>query len=116
MVSKTVKQLTTSLGQAAHTRSMSMFDDDTHNVYETIHIIGKRAGQINTALREELQGKLVEFSSSQDSLEEMTENEEQISLSRSYERMPNPALLATEEFLRGKVYFRNPHNEEKQPA
>ena len=54
--------------------------------------------------------QLEEFASHTDSLEEIHENKEQIEISRAYERMPNPALLATTEFLEDKVYFRR--NEE----
>ena len=34
------------------------------------------------------------------------QNKEQIEISRAYERMPNPAIIATQEFLEGKVYYR----------
>jgi hypothetical protein len=44
-------------------------------------------------------------------MEEIHENKEQIEISRAYERMPNPALQATHEFLEDKVYFR--HNEDE---
>ena len=78
----------------------------TGNLYESIAIIAKRANQINISLKEELHNKLEEFASHTDSLEEIHENKEQIEISRAYERMPNPALLATQEFLDDKVYFR----------
>jgi DNA-directed RNA polymerase subunit K/omega len=78
----------------------------TGNLYESISIVGKRANQINISLREELHNKLEEFASHTDSLEEILENKEQIEISRAYERMPNPALLATQEFLEDKIYFR----------
>ncbi|MCS6916489.1 MAG: DNA-directed RNA polymerase subunit omega [Chitinophagales bacterium] len=83
----------------------------TGNVYEAIVIIAKRANQIANKLREELHSKLEEFNTVTDNLEEVHENREQIELSRMYERMPNPALLATQEFLEGKIYFRNPQKE-----
>jgi DNA-directed RNA polymerase subunit K/omega len=82
----------------------------TGNVYESISVIAKRANQINITIKEELHSKLEEFASHTDSLEEIHENKEQIEISRAYERMPNPALLATQEFLEDKVYFRR--NEE----
>ncbi|HEX6914162.1 MAG TPA: DNA-directed RNA polymerase subunit omega, partial [Chitinophagaceae bacterium] len=67
----------------------------------------KRANQINIALREELHNKLEEFASHTDSLEEIHENKEQIEISRAYERMPNPAILATQEFMETKIYYRD---------
>ena len=50
--------------------------------------------------------ELEEFASHTDSLEEIHENKEQIEISRAYERMPNPALLATQEFIEDKIYYR----------
>ena len=78
----------------------------TGNLYESIAVVAKRANQINISIKEELHNKLEEFASHTDSLEEIHENKEQIEISRAYERMPNPALLATQEFLEDKVYFR----------
>lgn len=83
----------------------------TGNLYESISIVAKRANQINIALKEELHNKLEEFASHTDSLEEIHENKEQIEISKAYEKMPNPALLATQEFLDDKVYFRKGDND-----
>ncbi len=88
------------------TRDLNELKNKTGNVYESISIIGKRANQINISLKEELHNKLEEFASHTDSLEEIHENKEQIEISRAYERMPNPALLATQEFLEDKIYHR----------
>ena len=88
------------------TRDLNELKGKTGNVYESISIIGKRANQINISLKEELHNKLEEFASHTDSLEEIHENKEQIEISRAYERMPNPALLATQEFLEDKIYYR----------
>ena len=90
------------------TRDMSDFRDKTGNVYESIAIMGKRANQISVEVKEELKKKLEEFSSSSDNLEEVFENREQIEISRYYERLPKPVLIATQEFLEDKVYHRNP--------
>jgi DNA-directed RNA polymerase subunit K/omega len=78
----------------------------TGNLYESIAIISKRANQINIAIKEELHNKLEEFASHTDSLEEIHENKEQIEISKAYEKMPNPAILATQEFLEEKIYYR----------
>jgi DNA-directed RNA polymerase subunit K/omega len=88
------------------TKNLLEIKGKTGNLYESISIVGKRANQINISLREELHNKLEEFASHTDSLEEILENKEQIEISRAYERMPNPALLATQEFLEDKIYFR----------
>ncbi len=92
-------------------RDMQDFRDKTGNVYESIAIMGKRANQISVEIKEELKKKLEEFSSSSDNLEEVFENREQIEISRYYERLPKPTLIATQEFLEDKVYYRNPLRE-----
>ena len=93
------------------TRDMQDFRDKTGNVYESIAIMGKRANQISVEIKEELKKKLDEFSSSSDNLEEVFENREQIEISRYYERLPKPTLIATQEFMEDKVYYRNPLKE-----
>jgi DNA-directed RNA polymerase subunit K/omega len=80
----------------------------TGNTYETLAIISKRANQITMNLKEEIKAKMQEFQSYGDSLEEVHENREQIEFSRIYEKMPNPAILSYNEFMEGRVYFRNP--------
>ncbi len=94
------------------TRNLSDFVNETGNVYESIAIISKRANQISVKLKEELNGKLSEFATTVDNLEEVFENREQIEISKHYERLPKPTNLAIEEFLEGKVTFRMPEPEE----
>lgn len=95
----------------AETRNIPEIKSKTGNIYESIAVIAKRANQINIAIKEELHNKLEEFASHTDSLEEVHENKEQIEISRAYEKMPNPALLATGEFLEDKVYHRKNDND-----
>lgn len=94
------------------TRDVRELDKTTDNIYESIVIISKRANQIANNLKEELHGKLAEFASSNDNLEEVFENREQIEISKHYERMPKPSLIAVDEFLHNKVYYRNPSKEQ----
>ncbi len=89
------------------TRDVRKLDEKTNNIYESVVIISKRANQISAELKEELNNKLQEFASSNDNLEEVFENREQIEISKYYERMPKATLLATQEFLEDKVYYRN---------
>lgn len=83
----------------------------TGNIYETVMIIGKRANQIGVEMKEELNKKLQEFASYTDNLEEVFENREQIEISKFYERLPKPSLLAAQEYEEGKIYYRNPAND-----
>ena len=105
-MSKLKRQLSVGTSNTVETKNLDEIKNKTGNLYESISIVGRRANQINISLKEELHGKLDEFASHTDSLEEIHENKEQIEISRAYERMPNPALLATQEFLEDKVYFR----------
>ncbi len=109
-MSRLRRQLSTSTTSNVETRDLIQMKAKTGNVYESIAIIAKRANQINITMKEELHNKLEEFASHTDSLEEIHENKEQIEISRAYERMPNPSLLATQEFMEDKVYYRK--NEE----
>ena len=107
-MSKLRRQLSSGTVNIVETRNLNDIKDKTGNLYESISIVGKRANQINISLKEEFHNKLEEFASHTDSLEEIHENKEQIEISRAYERMPNPALLATQEFwmtrsISGKV-------------
>jgi DNA-directed RNA polymerase subunit K/omega len=100
------RQLSISTSNNIETRDVNDLKNKSGNLYESIAIIAKRANQINISVKEELHNKLEEFASHTDSLEEIHENKEQIEISRAYERMPNPALLATQEFIESKIYHR----------
>ncbi len=104
----------------ASTSSLITRDNDnlsapTENIYESIVILAKRARQIASLQKEELNGKLAEFASSVDNLEEIFENREQIEISKFYERMPKPSTTATDEFLNDEIMFRMPEEEEEKP-
>lgn len=86
-------------------------DANTNNIYEAISIISKRANQINVEIKKELLEKLDEFATYNDSLEEIFENKEQIEVSKFYERLPKPHALALQEWLDGKIYYRNTQEE-----
>ena len=90
------------------TRDLVDYVKDTGNIYETVVIIGKRANQIAVEMKEELKQKLEDFSSTTDNLEEIFENREPIEISRYYERLPKPTLIAAQEFEDGNIYYRNP--------
>ena len=90
------------------TRKLVDLDAPTGNIYKSINIIARRANQIATELKTELNRTLADFSSPTDStVEETFENREQIEISRYYERLPKPVIIATEEFLDGEVYYRH---------
>ena len=100
-----VKNLDAPVNTVTHNRSE--IDAPTGNIYEAISIIAKRATQINTEIKRELLEKLDEFATYSDSLEEIFENKEQIEVSKFYEKLPKPHALAVQEWLDGKIYYRN---------
>ena len=99
------------------TRDMMELCADTGNVYETVAIIGKRANQISVETVSYTHLTLPtnrEFASYNDNLEEVFENREQIEISRYYEKLPKPDLIATQEYIEGKIYYRNPAKEKEK--
>lgn len=88
------------------TRDLNELDKDTENIYQTVIIVSRRANQISVELKQELNRKLEEFAYYTDNLEEVFENREQIEISKYYERLPKPTLIATEEFLEDNIYYR----------
>ncbi len=93
------------------TRDMIKMSEDTGNVYETVCIIAKRANQISVEMKQDLEKKLQEFASMNDNLEEISENREQIEISRYYEKLPKPTLIAAQEYVEHKLVYRNPVKE-----
>ena len=94
------------------TLDKNKIDSKTHNIYEAISIISKRATQINSEIKKELLEKLDEFATYNDSLDEIFENKEQIEVSKFYEKLPKPHALAVQEWLDDKIYYRNTKSEE----
>ncbi len=96
------------------TRNLNDVDKATGNIYETVVLVSKRANQISSEMKEELNRKLEEFASYTDNLEEVFENREQIEISRFYERLPKPTLIAMQEYIDDQIYFRKPESEETE--
>lgn len=93
------------------TRDLVNFEEKTGNIYESLVVLAKRANHISAEMKEELNDKLSEFASITDNLEEIFENREQIEISKHYEKLPKATLISIQEFLDGKIYYRNPAND-----
>lgn len=100
----------TQLTNTIETQNMQELGAATGNVYESIAVISKRANQIHVDLKQELHAKLEDFASSNDTLEEIQENREQIEISRFYERLPHPTIIATKEFQENELGHRYTNN------
>jgi DNA-directed RNA polymerase subunit K/omega len=92
---------------------MEEISSKSGNVYKSVSIVAKRSRQISARLKDELNSKLAEFASTVDNLEEIFENREQIEISKFYERMPKPTILATEEFVKDELLVRKREEEEE---
>lgn len=97
------------------TRDIEKIAGPTGNIYDSVVVISKRARQIAVNIKEELSGKLAEFATTVDNLEEIFENREQIEISKFYERMPKPTSTAIDEFLEGKLMYRMRSETEVKP-
>jgi DNA-directed RNA polymerase subunit K/omega len=97
-------------------RNIEQLSAETNNIYESVMILAKRSNQIASELKEELNQKLSEFASYTDNLEEVFENREQIEISKFYERLPKPSLIATQEFIEEVVYHRNPMKDKSKDS
>lgn len=96
------------------TRNTALFSEMTGNIYETVAVLSKRANQIAADEKRELHSKIDDFKSNSDSIDEIYENREQVEIVRRYEQQPKPTLEATEEYLNGEIYYRNPAKEATQ--
>ena len=85
------------------TRNTHELEQKAENIYEAVVIAGKRANQIGMEIKEELNQKLEEFANYTDNLEEVFENREQIEISRFYERLPKPTLIALDELMNDQI-------------
>jgi predicted methyltransferase len=95
------------------TRDVEFLDENTGNIYKAITAISQRSNQISTEMKDELVRKLAEFASSSDNLEEIFENREQIEISKFYEQLPKPAMIAIQEFIEKKMYIKDVTSTEK---
>ncbi|MBL4657542.1 MAG: DNA-directed RNA polymerase subunit omega [Flavobacteriales bacterium] len=96
----------TKANKTTETVNVIDYERNTGNIYESIVVMSRRANQISAEMKEELDAKLAEFATTSDNLEEVFENREQIEISKFYERLPKPSLIAADEFLDDKIYMR----------
>lgn len=100
-----IKSKVQGLDPNVRARDVLSMAKQTSSIYETLAVITRRAEEISVDLKNELHNKLDEFATTSETIEEVLENKEQIEISKFYERLPNPIIIATEEFLEGKLSF-----------
>ena len=88
------------------TRDLNNFLDRADNIFKAVSIMAKRSSQVNVDMKEELMEKLEEFAISQDQLDEVFENKEQIAVSKFYEGLPKPWSIAMKELLNDELFIK----------
>lgn len=101
-----IKNQVQNINPNARARNIVSFIKDTGNIYEALAVIASRSKQLSVDIKQELHGKLEEFAITSETIEEIQENKEQIEISKFYEKLPNPTIIATEEFFEGRLEFR----------
>ena len=94
------------------TRDIKNLAAPTGNIYESVVILYKRANQIALAEKKELARKLEDFRTDHDTMDEVFENREQIEISKYYEKLPQPDLIAISEFEDGELFYRTAGQED----
>ncbi|MDA8894897.1 MAG: DNA-directed RNA polymerase subunit omega [Flavobacteriales bacterium] len=94
------------------TNNTKLFEDKVGNIYSAIVALDKRSNQISSEIKEELLGKLDEFATHNDNLDEVFENKEQIEVSKFYEKLPKPTLIAIKELLDDELFVKTPKKED----
>ena len=104
----------TNASSTSETKDVMKMSEPVGNVYEMVRIISKRANQLSIEMKTDLDNKLEEFASYSDNLEEIFENHEQIEISRFYEKLPKPALIAMQDWVEGSIYYKYPSKDKEQ--
>ena len=106
-----IKSKVQSISPDVRARDMKGLADTTGNIYEVLNVISSRARNLSQDIKHELHGKLDEFAVTSDTIEEVHENKEQIEISKFYERLPNPAIIAFNEYMNGELEYRTRDND-----
>ena len=96
------------------TRDVDDFVAKTENIFQAVSVMAKRSSQLNEKMKDELMEKLQEFAISQEQLDEVFENQEQIAVSRFYESLPKPWAIAMKELLNDELYMRDANASEDE--
>lgn len=94
------------------TRDLDAFSKPTGNIYKSVAIMAKRSNQIAQNQKQDLEQRLQEFSTYTMPGDDSDTNEEQVEISRFYEKMPKPVLIAAKEFIEGELAYRETGDEQ----
>ena len=108
-----MKYKNTGAAKSTITRGVNEFIDKTDNIFKAVNVMAKRSVQVNEKMKDELMEKLQEFAISQQELDEVFENKEQIAVSKFYESLPKPWAIAMKELLNDELYMRDENSLEE---
>lgn len=108
-----MKYKNTGATKSTITRDVNEFIDKTDNIFKAVNVMAKRSVQVNEKMKDELMEKLQEFAISQQELDEVFENKEQIAVSKFYESLPKPWAIAMKELLNDELYMRDENSLEE---
>ena len=97
---------------AIKTIDVDVLAEQTGNIYEAVAILGKRARQVSTKMKTELDDKLAYFEGFDPELEDPRFREEQQRISVEYEKKPEATEVAIDQMFQNEIYFRDPSEEE----
>jgi len=80
--------------------------DETGSIYKAIMVMSKRSNMLSQQIKQEIISKISDFSSYSDSVEEIVENREQIEVSKIYEQMPKPTIIALHEYQKNLIQWK----------
>ncbi len=92
--------------ESSQPQDLNKLQMQSGNLYRSLAVIASRSNQISIDLKQELNSKLEEFAVTSEVLEEIVENREQIEISKYYEKLSHPTILALEEFKRDELFYR----------
>ena len=106
---------TSNISVVVKPRDLNKINNLTGNIYNSVVVVSKRANALAKEEKEELILKLAEFAPKNDNLEEIFDNREQMEISAHYERLPKPTLVAMEELLLNRIYYRKVEASDEEP-
>ena len=93
---------------AIKTVDTDLLAKQTGNLYKSVAIISKRARQISSNIKAELDEKLQYFEGFENELDDARLSDEQARISIEYERKTKPQEQAIEEMFSHEVYHKDP--------
>ena len=96
---------------AIKTVDVSRLAAESGGIYEAVAILAKRARQVSSKMKSELDEKLSYFEGFGPEMEDSRMADEQVRTSLDFERRNKPTEVAIDEMMDHEIYFRNPNEE-----